>query len=847
MSHAAFPQIFDIGTRQSHPLTAGRPTTFGYGSAADVALEPAGDEAVLFRVVDEDGRWIVERLDPATALSVDQSPTSRCAAVEHLSVIQAAGRTFVFLAQAEEAFRGDKPVEDWLVRRLTAAQLPVSARSTLSQTLVLPEMRRKILGPEGPGLGAAVPLRDTRLLIGRDAGQADICLADPRVSRLHAWIERRGGDVVVADLKSTNGTFVNGRAIVRPTNIQEGCQIQIGPYSLVFRSGALCPSSHDKNVQLAALNLVRRVPDRQAPGRLKVILDDVSLVVQPREFVCILGPSGSGKTTLLSALSARVPADEGHVLLNGDNLYAHFDSLKQNLAVVAQRDVLHDMLPLSRALWYSARLRLPADTSPQDIDRRIDETLETVDLVQHQFRPIRELSGGQAKRASWANEAISNPSLIFLDEVTSGLDEQTDSEMMQLFRRLADAGKTIVCVTHSLSYVEQNCHLVVILAPGGVLAFVGPPAGALEYFGISRLGDVYQRLREHSPEQWKLQFRSSPYYEQYVERRLPDQARLGDPRPTQQMAFAKETLVGLRQYALFTRRYLAIQWSDRRALAMMLAQSLFIALLMSWLFGRITTPDVDAEARNLAELAAPGVGWNELFPETRDEFLQEVTEARLAELSSKLLFLLGICALWFGCNNSAKEIVKERAIYSKERDVGLHVTSYFASKLTLLGVLSVLQISLLLAIVRYFSGLGGDALQQWLLLAAAAVTGAAMGLAISAIAKSEDVAVTMVPLALIPQIIFAGLIAPLSVSTRLLSQAGISAYWAYQGLLRSLPSELQSRLRDSGYLDLTEQWTLTQTGGILAAHVLIFSCLAMAALLAGEDPHRRFRRFFVKR
>ena len=247
-------------------------------------------------------------------------------------------------------------------------------------------------------MGAAVPLRDKRLLVGRDAGRADICLADPRVSRLHAWIERRGSEAVVADMKSTNGTFVNGQAIGRPTTIQEGSQIQIGPYSLVFRSGAICPSSHDKNVQLAALNLVRRVPDRQVPGHMKIILDDISLVVQPREFVCILGPSGSGKTTLLSALSARVPADEGYVLLNSDSLYGHFDSLKQNLAVVAQRDVLHDTLPLSRALWYSAKLRLPADTSRTDIDRRIDETLDTVDLVHHQYRPIRELSGGQIKR-----------------------------------------------------------------------------------------------------------------------------------------------------------------------------------------------------------------------------------------------------------------------------------------------------------------------------------------------------------------------------------------------------------------------------------------------------------------
>ena len=216
--------------------------------------------------------------------------------------------------------------------------------------------------------------------------------------------------------------------------------------------------------------------------------------------------------------------------------------------------------------------------------------------------------------------------------------------MMQLFRRLANDGKTIICVTHSLSYVEQNCHLVVILAPGGALAFVGPPAGALEYFGISRLGDVYQRLKECTAEQWKVRFRSSPYHAEYVTQRLPDTARLSDSRAVQRWGIPRELLVASRQYALFVRRYLDIQWSDRRALAMMLAQSLFIALLISWLFGSVAIPNVDAEARKLAELVAPGVGWIELLPETREEFLKESQEARIAELSSKLLFLLGICA-----------------------------------------------------------------------------------------------------------------------------------------------------------------------------------------------------------
>jgi ABC-type multidrug transport system ATPase subunit len=291
-------------------------------------------------------------------------------------------------------------------------------------------------------------------------------------------------------LKSTNGTFVDGQRVREPKLIHEGSEIQIGPYTLVFTGTALCPLSHKREAQLVAENLICRVPDHEHRGRSKLILDGVSLVVRPRELVCILGPSGCGKSTLLSALSARRPADEGSVLLNGEDLYAQFEALKQNLAVVPQEEALHDMLPLDAALRYTARLRLPSDMSRTEIENCVSAMLDSVRLSEHRATRIRQLSGGQRKRASWVNEAICNPSLIFLDEVTSGLDEQTDCEMMQLFRKMADDGKTVVCVTHRVGYVAETCHLAAILGPGGVLAFFGPPAEASAYFDVPRLGEV---------------------------------------------------------------------------------------------------------------------------------------------------------------------------------------------------------------------------------------------------------------------------------------------------------------------------------------------------------------------
>ncbi len=230
---------------------------------------------------------------------------------------------------------------------------------------------------------------------------------------------------------------------------------------------------------------VSRVVTNRETGQPLTLLDNITLVIRPHEFVCLLGPSGSGKTTLLSALSGRTQPDDGDVLVNGQDLHTHFDALEHDIAVVPQRDILHDSLAVGDALRYTARLRLPPDLRGDEVEACIGDTLVTVSLLERRATLIRHLSGGQVKRASLANEILTKPSLLFLDEVTSGLDEQTDRDMMDLFRSMADTGKTVVCITHSLANVERTCHLVVILTAGGRLAFFGKPAEALEYFGIA--------------------------------------------------------------------------------------------------------------------------------------------------------------------------------------------------------------------------------------------------------------------------------------------------------------------------------------------------------------------------
>ncbi len=836
----SYPHLFNISTEAELPLGDQQSVTVAARPDAEITLQQDADSQALFRLFTEDDAWFLEPTDGAP-VSINQVPVTARQPVSHLSIIQADRTVLVFIAHNDTKVSSTCSANLWLIGQMI--DLPPLPNLADNATIELEQgMRENMAGLTPLELPGKLELTKREMRIGRDADQADICLPDVRVSRVHASIVRDGRTAVVTDLNSANGTYVNGDPVLKPTVVREDDRIQIGPYDFVLRNRALYPVSQHKHVELIARGLSREVPDRRRPGNSVVILDDISLVIRPHEFVCILGPSGSGKTTLLSALSARVQADQGTVALNGQDLYSHFDALKQNLTVVPQRDVLHDVLPLNVALWYTAKLRLPADMSRTDIDARIDEMLDSVNLTQHQFKQIRRLSGGQIKRASCINEVICDPSLVFLDEVTSGLDEQADSEMMSLFRSMADAGKTVVCVTHSMTYVERNCHLVVILAPGGALAFIGPPQEALDYFKIARLGDVYHRLKEKDAEEWKEQFRQSRQYEEYVEQRLPDDKKSMGPKFARQRQRRRAT-VQWRQFVLLTRRYLAIKWADKRSLAMMFGQSLFIAGLLVWLFGNISQLDIQKDADDYAQFAF-GVSIEDLsyLPDEQQKILDKVELGKRADLSSRLLFLLCISSIWLGCNSAAKELVKERSIFSKERDVGLSVLSYYGSKILLLAVLGILQVALLFFIVRYFTQLGGDMPRQLLILVLSALAGIGMGLAISALANTEDLAVTVVPISLIPQIILAGLIAPLLHYTRELSQACITSYWSYQGLLLTLNDDLQEELRDAKTLDidLGVVWTWPLMFQVL--HLTFFSAVALIALYAQDAKFRRYFR-----
>jgi len=636
-------------------------------------------------------------------------------------------------------------------------------------------------------LADEVPLTGDKR-IGRDAGKVDVVLDHPAVSRVHAEVRVRSGQVWLRDLGSSNGTFVNGERIHGRHQLKPGDKVDIGPYSLEFTGHSFARSSRVGNIRIVAKNLVREVP---VPGGGKArILDDVTLVIEPNEFVCLLGPSGSGKTTLMNALSARAPANDGNVWINDLSLYANFDVLKEDIALVPQHDVLHEELTLNEALGYTATLRLPAGTPPDSIRGDVLRVVKSVELEHRLDTPIARFSGGQKKRASLANETVIRPSLLFLDEVTSGLDEGTDWEMMRLFRQMADGGVTVVCVTHTLANVEEFCHKVVVMANPGVMVFYGTPAEAKAFFKVDKLADVYRKLPQKPSGEWQLEFEESDYFRRYVR----DALHANDPEPDPDTPTLVPTTheergggVGetVRQFGILTRRYAKLLLADRKTLGMALGQAAVVGVLLALVFGRYDSPD------------------------PRD---------------ASLLFLLGISAFWFGCNNASKEIVKERPIYRRERDVNLSVLGYLGAKMLVFGAFSIAMVAILFFVTLLLSKVPGNHLGQLVQMVVAGLVGTGLGLLISAATNTRDQANTLVPMALIPQIVLAGVIVPdLPAVPEFIAQTVISGFWTYEGMIAVLNEETGDALA-----------TLL----VLAVHLVAFFAIAYVVLLVRDRRGR---------
>jgi ABC-type multidrug transport system ATPase subunit len=356
--------------------------------------------------------------------------------------------------------------------------------------------------------------------IGRDADN-DIVLSDFWVSKRHAEIRKSGDVYQLVDLNSSNGLHYNGRRVPRAT-LTAGDRFTIGRHEFLFDGVAIYQHDDMGPTSVIADDLTVSIGGN-------VLLDDVTFALRRGTLLGIVGPSGCGKSTLLKAMTGIRPATQGKLLYDGRDLYQHYSELRYRIGMVPQDDVLHPSLTVRRALRYAASLRFATDVSRKHRTERITEVVDLLGLSSRFKQRIDTLSGGQRKRTSVALELLTEPSLLALDEPTSGLDPALDKEIMRELRLLADRGRTVVVVTHSVLHLDL-CDHVLVMCLGGRMGYFGPPDELLGFFGSEDYADVFDKVTNDA-DRWAQLYRNSDIYRRYVGEVALELAQ-SDPRPS---------------------------------------------------------------------------------------------------------------------------------------------------------------------------------------------------------------------------------------------------------------------------------------------------------------------------
>lgn len=573
-----------------------------------------------------------------------------------------------------------------------------------------------------PGQQPAAPRRPPRrfdpapgvtVTIGRDP-TSTIVLDDPLVSRRHAMLMRQGPNFLVRNAHARNGTQVNGRD-VQQAELTPGDRLTVGRTSFANSAGVLVELT-DQDSALVANNISFALKDG------KVLMDGVSFAVPGGSLVAVVGPSGAGKSTLLKALTGAQPATAGQVSYAGHDLYQNYEQLRTRLGVVPQDDVVHRDLTVSRSLSYAAELRLPADYDTAARDREVTTVINDLGLAAHRDTLVKKLSGGQRKRTSVAMELITQPTLLLLDEPTSGLDPSLDRDVMELLRAQATGDRSVLVITHSVANLD-DCDFVMVLAPGGRLAYYGPPQGVAQRFGTANYADIFDYIKA-DPLRWQAIERDAQARAGYPVQRQPP--RMGPPP---QLMRPRPPLPR-RQFSTLVRRQLRIIVSDTSYAALTLLMPIVLGLAAGVIPGDHGFGSTGAEPSN-----EPG----------------------------QLLLVLVMCGALMGMVSSVRELIAERAIHLRERAVGVQPLIYLAAKTCILAGLSLLQAILLVMVVRWVKQgpdegalLGSGSAELVIMVFLMTLATGMLGLFFSALVTSQEQTMPVLAVSVILQLLLCG-------------------------------------------------------------------------------------------
>ncbi|MGV9740217.1 FHA domain-containing protein [Nocardia farcinica] len=601
-------------------------------------------------------------------------------------------------------------------------QQPNVNMTTKADTSALPPLRARA---STAAIARADRLPPGGLAIGRTTDN-QIVVNDPLASRKHARLVAGREGLTIEDLGSANGTFVNGTRQQRAV-LREGDVITIGNIDFVVQQGTLVL----RQKPVAEQGLHVHGVGFTVEGN-KQLLVDVNMQAGRGTLTALIGPSGAGKSTLSKLIAGSTQPSGGVVTFEGRNLHAEYEALRSRIGMVPQDDVLHRQLTVRQALGYAAELRLPPDTTKADRQQVIDGVLQELSLTEHADTRVDRLSGGQRKRASVALELLTGPSLLILDEPTSGLDPALDRQVMVMLRELADAGRVVIVVTHSVACLDM-CDQVLLLAPGGKTAFCGHPAGVGAALGTSDWAEIFANVAAN-PDQAFAAYRSR----QAVAPPPPPPPRYGPAGSPPQTS-------SIKQFSTLARRQLRLIVSDR-------VYSLSL-LLMPIIVGAVT-------------LATPGK--NGFQPPPLVQTPEGIGPAVSGEAQTLLSFLV-IGACFMGISLSVRDLVGERTIFLRERAVGLSSTAYLLAKILVFSLAAVYQVAVMLAIVlvgkngpRAGVVIPPGAVELFVDITLLAVCSVVLGLLISSLVKSNEQVMVVLVIAIIVQLVMMGSFIPVT-------------------------------------------------------------------------------------
>lgn len=575
-----------------------------------------------------------------------------------------------------------------------------------------------------------------------------------------------------------NGLPINNKRIYLFAN---GSTIRLAKAKPIYYSDVLARFKADENYTKLSYE-VKKVSYRFKTGNLG--LRDISFVEEQGKLVGIMGASGAGKTTLLNVLSGIEKPTDGEVLINGRNLLTQKDELKGIIGFIPQDDLLIEELTVFENLYYSAKLCFK-DKSDTEIKELVDKTLLSLGLLEQRDLKVgsplnKMISGGQRKRLNIALELIREPSILFVDEPTSGLSSRDSENVMDLLRELALKGKLVFVVIHQPSSdIYKMFDNMLILDTGGYLIYQGNPVEAVMYFKrldqqinsdvgeCPACGNVnpelifniieakvvdefgrYTDIRKVSPPKWE------EHYHENV--KMPKVEIINQAPPALLRIPSK-----LGQFITYTLRDARSKFGNVQYVALNLLEMPILAFVLSYVTRYIANPKSDVY----------------IFRENENIPI--------------FIFMSIIVALFVGLTLSAEEIFKDRKILKRESFLNLSRLSYLFSKTLILLGISALQTLLFVLVANSILGVKDMYLAYWLVLFSTAVFANLLGLNISATFNSVVTIYIVIPLLMIPMMVLSGAMFTFEKLNRSISSTNrvpviadmMATKWGYEALV----------------------------------------------------------------